>query len=141
MLKSHAAFCAAYGVLTMLSVTMVDEDAGIGLLWSPETAARLARAATQLGRAATAHAVEVATVAAADGLDAFGSEVEPKVKVEVRPAVAPAKPKAGAPAVQAAVVAKWLVVILLSAGIAVAGLIGYQRRSTVLHAGIRRGRA
>jgi len=107
----------------------------------PETAARLARAATQLGRAATAHAVEVATVAAADGLDAFGSEVEPKVKVEVRPAVAPAKPKAGAPAVQAAVVAKWLVVILLSAGIAVAGLIGYQRRSTVLHAGIRRGRA
>ena len=83
--------------------------------------------ATQLGRAtATANAVDVATVAAADGLDAFGSEVEPRV--EIRPAVEPAKPKAGAPAVEATVVAKWLVVVLLSAGVAVAGLIGYQRR-------------
>jgi len=83
--------------------------------------------ATQLSRAtATANAVDVATVAAGDGLDAFGSEVGPKV--EIRPAVQPAKPKAGALALEATVVAKWLVVVLLSAGVAVAGLIGYQRR-------------
>ena len=86
--------------------------------------------AVQLGRATVAANVMEATAArTADGLDAFGSEAAPKV--EIAPVlVEPAKPKSGAasPGVQAAVVAKWLAVILLSAGVAVAGLIGYQRR-------------
>jgi hypothetical protein len=83
--------------------------------------------AIQLGRAATVNAANVPAVASEDGLDAFGSEVEPKA--QVRPAaVQPAKPKTFVPAVEAAVVAKWLLVILMSAGVAVAGLIGYQRR-------------
>ena len=86
--------------------------------------------AVQLGRATGAASVMEATAASpADGLDAFGSETAPKV--EIAPVlVEPAKRKSGvaSPEVQAAVVAKWLVVILLSAGVAVAGLIGYQRR-------------
>ncbi len=86
--------------------------------------------AVQLGRAtAVATAMEVTAARPADGLDAFGSETAPKVEIPPK-LIAPAKPKSGAPspAIEAAVVAKWLVVILLSAGVAVAGLIGYQRR-------------
>lgn len=86
--------------------------------------------AVQLGRAtAAASGLEVSAARPADGLDAFGSETAPKV--EIPPTlVEPAKPGVVAawPGVQAAVVGKWLVVILLSAGVAVAGVIGYQRR-------------
>jgi hypothetical protein len=86
--------------------------------------------AAQLGRAtAAAGAMEVTAARPADGLDAFGSEAAPKAGLP-QTLVEPAKPKVVAPfpEVQSAVVAKWLVVILLSAGVAVAGLIGYQRR-------------
>jgi hypothetical protein len=86
--------------------------------------------AVQLGRATGGAGVIEATAARpADGLDAFGSETAPKA--EIPPTlVEPAKPKsvAASPGVQTMVVAKWLAVILLSAGVAVAGLIGYQRR-------------
>jgi hypothetical protein len=82
--------------------------------------------AFQLGRAvATANAANAPTVNSQDGeggLEAFGSEVESQTQVR------PAKPKTFVPVVGAAVVGKWLVVILLSAAVAVAGLIGYQRR-------------
>src|SRR5688572_4528053 len=84
----------------------------------------------QLGRStAAASAIEI-PASTADGLDAFGSETAPTAAIP--PVPAPAKPRpndfAAAPGVHPAVVAKWLAVILLTAGVAVAGVIGYQRR-------------
>lgn len=70
--------------------------------------------------------VGAAAAGPSDGLDAFGSEVEPKPHVS--PAVGPATWGGHPAAVRATVVAKWLAVILLSAGVAVAGVFGYQRR-------------
>jgi hypothetical protein len=103
--------------------------------------------ATQFGRAATTATASAAfelAPAAADGLDAFGSEAAPKEavpkepvarvserksKVEDRSARERAKPGTAAiRGVDPATVAKWLAVILLSAGVAVAGVIGYQKR-------------
>ncbi len=72
--------------------------------------------------AATANTIEPA-----EGLDAFGSEADPKA--DVRPAaVERLEPQTPAPAFSRGVAAKWLVVVLLSAAAAMAGLIGYQRR-------------
>lgn len=59
------------------------------------------------------------------GLDAFGSEVSPSKSVAV--ATSPGAPLLAA-AVWVPIAAKWLAVILLSAGIAVAAVFGYQRR-------------
>jgi hypothetical protein len=114
--------------------------------------------ATQVAPAASAAAVDAA---AADGLDAFGSESAPKVEITARgesSRVAP-HPKAdplrrsdvmrqvaaptlhNAPVLETALrsiaagtVAKWLIVVLLSAAAAVAGVIGYQRRFANLSA-------
>ena len=59
------------------------------------------------------------------GLDAFGSEATPAVAVA---AGTPAAPSRYAADVWLPVALKWFAVILLSAGIAVAGVFGYQRR-------------
>ena len=84
----------------------------------------------QLGRStAAASAIDI-PASTTDGLDAFGSETTPFAAAP--PVAGPAKPRpdvfAAAPGVHPAVVAKWLAVILLTAGVAVAGVIGYQRR-------------
>jgi hypothetical protein len=111
--------------------------------------------ATQIASAASAAAVDAAAASAADGLDAFGSESAPRVEIrtKVEPPRLEPQPKGeplrrsdvirqvAAPAlhnasglvrtlrsVEPATVAKWLVVVLLSAAAAVAGVIGYQRR-------------
>jgi hypothetical protein len=83
--------------------------------------------AAPLGRTAAATAIDVTAGTAADGLDAFGSEEAPSV--ESQTAVEPPMQRAHhAAAVRASAAGKWLLVILLSAGAAVAGLIAYQKR-------------
>ena len=84
--------------------------------------------AMSFGRASAtaAGAIGVSPAAPAEGLDAFGSEVDPVADPHAVVTSATA-PKASA-SVWAPVAAKWLAVILLSAGVAVAGVFGYQRR-------------
>lgn len=82
----------------------------------------------QVGRASpkAADAIGVAPVAASEGLAAFGSEVDPVA--DPHTVVTPAPPHDDSAADWAPDAAKWLAVILLSAGVAVAAMFGYQRR-------------
>jgi len=84
--------------------------------------------AIQFGRvsATVAGAIGVSPAAPAEGLDAFGSEVDPVA--DPHAVVTPAPVRAYSAPKWAPVAAKWLAVILLSAGVAVAGVVGYQRR-------------
>lgn len=114
-------------------------------LWPATQLARTAGAAT----AGATAAIELPPPVG-DGLDAFGSEAEPKPLVVREPGPKPkevpreegqskdlapreATPKAvpavaPAIAIDPATAAKWVAVILLSAAAAVAGVIGYQKR-------------
>jgi hypothetical protein len=83
--------------------------------------------ASPLGRAAAATAIDVSDQTPADGLDAFGSEAAPAIE-SVTAAELPTPKEQHAAAVRASAAGKWLLVILLSAGAAVAGLIAYQKR-------------
>lgn len=84
--------------------------------------------AMQFGRASAtgADAIGVPPAAPVESLDAFGSEVDPVA--DPHAVWTPAPVRAHSAAMWAPVAAKWLAVILLSAGVAVAGVFGYQRR-------------
>jgi hypothetical protein len=82
--------------------------------------------APPLGRTATAAAIDATGGTPVDGLDAFGSEAAPSI--EPRIAIETPHKEHHASAVHAGAAGKWLLVILLSAGAAVAGLIAYQKR-------------
>jgi hypothetical protein len=79
------------------------------------------------GRASSAVDASGGRGRAAEGLDAFGSEFSPPTKRRAARVGAATDSRTAAPP-WAGEVAKWLAVILLSAGAAVAGVIGYQRR-------------
>jgi PEGA domain-containing protein len=80
--------------------------------------------ATQFGR--PAGPAEVVIAPSRDGLDAFGSETDPSG--EPRSATATGRPKTPSPAVWVPTAARWATVILLSAGLALALMYGYQHR-------------
>jgi len=84
--------------------------------------------AMQFGRvsATPAGPIGVSPAAPAEGLDAFGSEVDPVA--DPHAVVTPAPVRTQSVARWAPAAAKWLAVILLSAGVGVAGVFGYQRR-------------
>jgi PEGA domain len=83
--------------------------------------------AAPLGRTAAATAIDAGGETPADGLDAFGSEAAPEIgpPAMLEP---PTHRDHHARAVRASAAGKWLLVIVLSAGAAVAGLIAYQKR-------------
>ena len=71
------------------------------------------------------NAIGVGPVAESEGLDAFGSETEPAAEPRT---VEPVPARDVSPGEWAPAAAKWAVVVLLSAGVAVALMVGYQRR-------------
>jgi hypothetical protein len=86
-------------------------------LWPPAT----------FGRTAAATAIDASGGTPADGLDAFDSEAAPAIGPPTSVELSTHKNHHAA-AARASAAGKWLLVILLSAGAAVAGLIAYQKR-------------
>ena len=81
----------------------------------------------QAGRVSTqaANAIGVRPASASEGLDAFGSEAEPDSGLS---AAEPGPSRNESTGDWVPVAAQWLVVVLVSAGVAVALMYGYQRR-------------